>query len=273
MQEQSLEGYRLSPQQRHLWLLQQEDYSAAYSTVCVVRVRGPLQVGGWERAVASVIERQEILRTKFRLLPGMTTPLQVIGEAKEWRSEQEDVSGRSEAEQEESIKQAYVAAGREEWQVGAGPLLRMKLLRLSVEHHAIVISLPAVCGDSVGVSNLVREIVHAYDAQLTAGSETEDPIQYLIASEWQNRLVESAETASGREFWNDPELRAATAASKLPESNSFPKSCRFDPQRLRSEVAADTLQQVEGAEAAFLLACWQVLLWRLSGLPRLVVGT
>ena len=241
MQEQSLEGYRLSPQQRHLWLLQQEGYSSAYSTVCLVRVTGPLNLASWESAVGSVVQRQEILRTRFRLLPGMTTPLQVIGETEQWRSEVEDVSGQSEAEQEKSIEQAYAAAGRQEWQVGEGSLLHIKLLRLGAEQHAIVISMPALCSDSVGVSNLVRQIAHAYDAQLSTDSEGEDPTQYIIASEWQNRLVEGAETAAGREFWNDPELGSAAAASKLRWTNSFPKSCRFKPQRLRSEVSAETI--------------------------------
>jgi len=193
MQEQSLEGYRLSPQQRHLWLLQQEDYSAAYSTVCLVRVTGRLKLASLESAVRSVVQRQEILRTKFRLLPGMTTPLQVIGETAQWSTAVEDVSGQSEAEQEKSIEQAYVAAGKQEWEVGEGPLLRIKLLRLGAEQHAIVISMPGLCGDSVGVSNLVRQIAHAYEAQLSSES-----MQYADVSEILNELLESVETAAGR---------------------------------------------------------------------------
>src|SRR6185369_6160126 len=260
MQEQSLEGYRLSPQQRHLWLLQQEDYSAAYSTVCLVRVRGRLQLGGWERAVASVIERQEILRTKFRLLPGMTTPLQVIGEARQWRSEQEDVSGRSEAEQEESIKQAYVAAGREEWQVGAGPLLRMKLLRLSVEQHAIVISLPALCSDSVGVSNLVREIVHAYEAQLTGASPSSDLMQYADVSDILNELLESVETAAGRDFWlkSDPH---SGSSFELGSKRHAVAGAAFVPYKICRQLPASTVLEIDAISTldgtgpeAFLLA-------------------
>src|SRR6266480_4936245 len=104
MQEQILEGYHLSPQQRHLWLLQQEGYTPAYSTVCLVRLTGALDTFAWQAASESLIERQEILRTNFRLLPGMTTPLQVIGEAGRWSSEQEDVSGQTAAEQEQSIE-------------------------------------------------------------------------------------------------------------------------------------------------------------------------
>ncbi len=279
MQEQSLEGYRLSPQQRHLWLLQQGDYSAAYSTVCVVRVRGPLNLGGWESAVESVIQRQEILRTKFRLLPGMMTPLQVIGEAEPWSSEQEDVSGQSEAEQEQSIEQAYVAAGRQEWQVGAGPLVRIKLLRLGVEQHAIVISMPALCSDSVGMSNLVRQIAHAYDAQLTGASPSSELMQYADVSDILNELLESVETAAGRDFWLNSDLHSGSSF-ELGSKRHAVGGAPFVPDKICHQLPAPTVLEIDSIStlegksvAAFLLACWQVLLWRLSGLPRLVVGT
>jgi hypothetical protein len=40
MQTQTLEGFRLSPQQKRLWLLQQD--SLAYRAQCAIQIKGKL---------------------------------------------------------------------------------------------------------------------------------------------------------------------------------------------------------------------------------------
>jgi hypothetical protein len=42
MQELSIEGFRLSPQQKRLWLLQQAGYSQPYRVQCAVLIEGNL---------------------------------------------------------------------------------------------------------------------------------------------------------------------------------------------------------------------------------------
>src|ERR1041385_5507963 len=74
MSKEIIEGYRLSPQQKHLWLLGQSERSAT----CAVRIDGDLNVDLLRRAIEQAVERVEILRTTFKLLPGMTIPGQVI---------------------------------------------------------------------------------------------------------------------------------------------------------------------------------------------------
>ena len=76
MSKEIIEGYRLSPQQKHLWLLRQSDRSA----MCAVRIDGELNVEGLRQAIRLVVDRVEILRTTFKFLPGMTIPVQVISD-------------------------------------------------------------------------------------------------------------------------------------------------------------------------------------------------
>ncbi len=207
MEAQTLEGYRLSPQQRHLWLLQQDNnYNPAYSSTCVVRLVGPLDTVALEQAFASVVEQHEILRTSFEFLPGMTTPLQVIG-------------------------------------AKAHPLVSFELTRLAAEEHVLTVSVPALCGDGVGVVNLVRELAQ----------RSEQLIQYADVADVLNDLLEGAETAEGREFWREREVKGVSS------------TVAFAPRRFAASLP--------GTEStAFLLACWQVLLWKLSGESRVVVG-
>lgn len=79
MQQEIIQGYRLSPQQRHLWLLYHHDVGAvAYRAICVVRITGDLNRDLLRRAFDQVVAQHEILRTSFRLLQGMSIPVQVI---------------------------------------------------------------------------------------------------------------------------------------------------------------------------------------------------
>ena len=43
MQEEMLEGYRLSPQQRHLWGLLRHGRNGSYQTKCAVMIKGRLE--------------------------------------------------------------------------------------------------------------------------------------------------------------------------------------------------------------------------------------
>src|SRR4051794_6040640 len=83
MLKEVIEGLRLSPQQKHVWGLQQHDRAQAYRAQVVVSIDGRLDVAGLIAAVEQVIERHEILRTTFCCVPGMTIPLQIINESSE----------------------------------------------------------------------------------------------------------------------------------------------------------------------------------------------
>jgi hypothetical protein len=78
MSGSSLEGFRLSPQQKRLWQLQQASSSQHYRASCAVLIEGNLNTTALESALKNVVNRYEILRTNFRVLPGMMIPLQVI---------------------------------------------------------------------------------------------------------------------------------------------------------------------------------------------------
>src|SRR5262249_28278216 len=80
MQTELLEGYRISPQQEHLWLLQNADHACAYFVKCRVLIEGRLDVEIFRRSLAEVAGRNEILRTTFHVLPSLTVPVQIINE-------------------------------------------------------------------------------------------------------------------------------------------------------------------------------------------------
>src|ERR1041385_2688381 len=120
MSKEIIEGYRLSPQQKRLWLLGQPQRSA----VCAVRIDGELNVAQLRQAIKQVVERFEILRTTFKLLPGMTIPVQVISESPDFEFHTHDVSQR-EIDYER-------------------PPLRAELITKSRAQHVLMITLPVL---------------------------------------------------------------------------------------------------------------------------------
>ena len=80
MQDASIEGFRLSPQQKRLWQLQEAGNNQPYRAHCAVLIEGNLNREILKSALQDVINRHEILRTTFRVLEGMNLPLQAIGD-------------------------------------------------------------------------------------------------------------------------------------------------------------------------------------------------
>ena len=78
MPAKNITGFRLSPQQKHLWLLQQVAPHLPQKTRCVCVIDGSLDVALLKRALQQVVAQHEILRTSFLCLPEMKIPVQVI---------------------------------------------------------------------------------------------------------------------------------------------------------------------------------------------------
>src|SRR5215475_13732210 len=98
MLSETIQGFDLSPQQRHTWLLQQRDGAAVYRSRCAIIVDGELYPEILAKALQSVACRHELLRTRFQLLPGMSKPLQVISTDSEFDYVWRDLRALPEAE-------------------------------------------------------------------------------------------------------------------------------------------------------------------------------
>jgi len=99
MQEEIIEGVRLSPQQKHVWSLQQADRNESYRACCAILIEGDLRREILNSALESVVARLEVLRTVFQRLPGMTAPIQVVTESEVLRPDEYDLTDLNADEQ------------------------------------------------------------------------------------------------------------------------------------------------------------------------------
>ncbi len=276
MQQEMISGFRLSPQQRRLWLLQQG--SSAYRAQSALLIEGDLRPEVLKEAIYRVVRRHEILRTNFLSLPGVTLPVQVVAEeiAPLW-SAGDLSSPKSPNGIEDGVEEIFLEDRRRPFDFGQGPLLRAYLLRLPAERHVLFLSLPSICADARTLNNLALEIGRAYDACLKDEGWPDEPLQYAQFSEWQNELLEDEDAEAGREFWSKQALSAP--AVQLPFEIESAGRNSFEPDSLTLELDREIVAGLDaGAEMqgvsteVFLLACWQTLLRRLTAQSGVVIG-
>ncbi|HEX8282852.1 MAG TPA: amino acid adenylation domain-containing protein [Pyrinomonadaceae bacterium] len=278
MSQQIIEGFQLSPQQKHLWSLSAGGDRSPYAAQCSVLIEGPLDREALGDALRDLVERHEILRTTFELLPDMTIPLQVVNRAaRPWVAEY-DLRGLTEQAQEEQVE-ALLRDLRPGGAVAAeGVQLGCALASLAPQRHALLVSLPSLCADAAALRILMRELRDCYAARLSGADAHEEPIQYADLAEWQNQSLEAEGSELGLDYWR--RQQAAGVAPRLPFEKDAQGGAEFSPEpRLSLVLSRETAESLE-KEAALcgstlqtsLLASYFVLLSRLSGSPDLNLG-
>jgi len=274
---QTINGFRLSPQQKYLWLLQQD--SPAYRIQSAISIEGSLQTDNLKKALEKVSDRHEIIRTSFQGKAGLKIPIQVISEHSSVSWNWVNLSEVNPQEQEAKIEEIFQQEKSAFFKFDRNPVWHLSLITLSSERHILLVSLPALCADSRTLKNLVQEISQCYAACLHGEEITDEVVQYIQFSEWQNELLEDEEAAEGKEYWTRQDL-SALASLRLPFENRLINApSQFTPQAFEVKLESALLVQVEDIArqyntslSTFLLACWKILLWRLIGQSELTVG-
>ena len=264
----TLQGFRLSPQQRRAWQMQQD--SAVRVSQSLVRLDGDLDAAALAASLDEVVRRHEILRTAFQRVPGLKVPVQVVTEPAPVILDQVDLTDHVEPEAE--VDRAVGLDRQRPCDLGEGNPLRATLFRLGERDHRLLLSLAPVCADSATLRNLVREIAQSYAARLEAAEAGPDSMQYADFSEWQNDWLEGVEAEEGKDYWSRQDLSALDVVSVdgAPLFDCQAVGCALDPGELRA--AEELARRSEVPLAAVFLAAWQSLLARLAGRSEVIVG-
>jgi amino acid adenylation domain-containing protein len=275
---EEINGFRLSPQQERLWALQQEQGGRSYTSQAVVSVSGPLDDARLRATLLRVVERHEILRTNFKLWPGMNVPLQTISEPEVAWSEFVDLSGSDAGEQEARLRALTQEELRESWTLARGPVVRARLAQLSPSEHGLILTLPALCADRKTLENVARELGDAYGGGPREEATGGEPLQYVELSQWWHEAFASDNAQVGREYWRRRDLSGLNSFALSFEKRAA-EHAPFSPEALRVEVADGLARRLttlalswETSLASLLLGCWQTLWWRLHAEAKSPIG-
>jgi len=277
MSMSQVEGFRLSPQQKRIWLLQQASGAEAYRSVCVLYIEGNLDRAKLEAALLEVAARNEILRTVYPSLPGMNVPVQLIGDSYSIPIATVDISDLNAAQQEIQLTTLFEQARELPFDYAEGPLLAATLIKLAPRNHALLLSLSALCADSATIETLKRQLLTFYVSK--AGRMAGEPAQYADISEVFNQLMESADTEEGRAYWRQKTLADPLRLEPVKRNGIVSDAREFMPEAFNFTIDPSLLDLIAAQSRSygvsmrvFLLACWQILLWRLTGRDEFTIG-
>jgi len=273
MQEQ-IHGFPLSPQQKHLWLVQQD--SNFYRTQCAILIEGDIELEILKEALQKVIARNEILRTTFHRPRGLKIPVQVIDSNRSVFLNEYTLEKKS--SQEEEIEALFDKIREQSVKLREVQSLKIELVNFSSKKSVLFVNLPSLCADSKTLKNLVYEMSQYYTAYLQNVELEEEPLQYADVATWQNELLEAEKTTTRTNYWQQVDFSALNSL-KLPFENCLSEETEFEPQVIRLVIHSDLLTKIEEiiqkyeiSLDIFFLTCWQILLWRLTGQSNLIIG-
>jgi condensation domain-containing protein len=250
-----LEGYRISPEQRRAWVVQQSK-RAELGASAVVMVEGRLDGGRLRNCVDCIAKQYEILRTNFQQLGGMTEPLQVISDDAEWLWSKKDLTGYSAQEQQEIVNRAAGTCVQQ---------MRVELINLSDRSAAVVFCMPALVTDRTGLISLMRAVILRY---LGEEQESSMQAQYADIAQILNESLDSPEFDTGRSYWMQQwsgEARQDALAKSLCIHDGRPfQKASMRVQGITGQSAAILRRCAEWncTPQDFLLACWLTLALR-----------
>lgn len=271
MTQDAVEGYELSFQQKDY--IKQKSGSVIGTNKCLLSINRDIDLNKLKQIIEKIISDQEIFRTKFQQVPGMSVPLQVISEDRQINIKEismPDISFQNNQPDLEDIAD-YIHDSDD-------TKLNFKLLTPNIGNKLLLISTSALMCDEVSFLNFVEELSESYrdianDNPLQMIDEKSEVIQYVDFSEWQNSLFEDDDIEQHLMYWKeklnriqtmplpDIDFGNNTSSTESKELNSYTHqlgSATF--KNLQSE-----LPDLNSSDESIFLSIWLILISKLTG--------
>jgi amino acid adenylation domain-containing protein/non-ribosomal peptide synthase protein (TIGR01720 family) len=266
-------------QMRQWFLWQLEPGSSAYHVSGGLKLEGRLDVEALKASFAALVARHESLRTVFaadaqgvveqRVLPDGGFDISFI-----------DLAALGSTERAARTTEEARRICNTPFDLTAGPLLRVGLIRLGENEHVLVVVMHHIVSDGWSMRVVVDEFVTQYRARVQGQvpALAPLPIQYADYALWQRHWLEAGEKDRQLEHWK-AQLGAAHPVLQLPTDH--PRRADGKYRAARHDIAlspalAASLRRRAQAEGAtlfmVLLTGFQVLLHRYTAQPDIRVG-
>lgn len=269
----------LSCGQQRLWFIDRlKGGSPEYNIPRALHLRGELDRTALERALHTIVERHEILRT--RLLERDGEPEQVIEPSLRIEVPLDDLSALGAAAREQRVAEVLCREGSRTLDLTRGPLLRLMLLKLGDREHILMWIMHHVVSDgwSQGIFN--RELMILYGAYRNGRENPLPPleVQYADFTLWQREWLEGEMPEDELAYWKTQ--LAGIPELELPLDRPRPAMQTFDAGACRVTLSAGQVTDLKRLSQAnratlymTLLSAFGALLARYSGQNDIVVGS
>ena len=263
----------LSFSQQRLWFLDryQGKAHATYNIPMAFRLRGKLNVRALEQAFNHVISRHDILRTTFQQVAG--DPYQVIAPTRRLTLSIEPCS-------ENELSSVLNKTAYEPFKLSQGPLLNVRLFKLSPQDHVLNINQHHIISDGWSVAILWRELVSCYQAYLEKRPVRLPKlgVQYADFAYWQRQTLQGAFLQKQLSYWK--QQLVGSELLQLPTDKIRPAIMSYRGNTVGFAIDAATSLQLHQLASAHqtslfivLMSMFTILLSRYAGQTDICVGT
>ncbi len=270
----------LSFAQQRLWFMNQlEPGGSTYNMPGSFRLVGELDIKALQSSLETIIQRHEILRTRFSIVDG--NPIQVIDPPFNLEIPLIDLTDLSEEQRSSKAKQIASEEAMTPFDLSTGPLIRVKLIKEAENTHIILLSLHHIVADAWSIGIFVREFASLYGSFLEGREVTlpDLPIQYVDYSVWQREYLQGDVLDSHIRYWQN-QLTPLPPVLEIPTATVRPRVQTFKGDQHKIELPAKIAgmakklnRKTDTTFFMVLLAAFMVLLQRYSGEEDICVGT
>ncbi|MEL6438037.1 MAG: amino acid adenylation domain-containing protein [Cyanobacteria bacterium J06621_8] len=277
MSTETLQGFQLSPQQKHLWLSQANGNT--YLSQAVIEIKGRADLAVLQAAMQKIIDRQEILRTNFYQQSGVSIPFQVIAETNTAYWQTIELQNLDQQAINTKLAELLRSEKSAEFNLERDSLIRLMFITLDEGCQYLIVTLPSLCTDSQTVDNLVRELSQSYSFCQAGKEFEEDSVQYIQFSEWQNELLteETEELESGQDYWQQQQLENQNLI--LSNELNSEVDLNLESGRHSEKIASKFVDKLclaasryDRSLADLLLACWYILIYKLTNKSEIAIA-
>jgi amino acid adenylation domain-containing protein/non-ribosomal peptide synthase protein (TIGR01720 family) len=277
----------LSFGQERMWFLNQlTPENPSYNLTGAFHIKGRLDIGAMEQSFNEIIRRHEVLRTTFSMQD--ERPVQMIGHFPAVQltpiilADGGDVDDGAlpDPKRNPNLRHLIVREAETPFDLTEGPLLRLKLLKLSGDEYILLVAMHHIVSDGWSMGIFIREICVCY-AAFSSGQPSplaESPIQYADFAVWQRKNMTPEKLADQFAYWQK-QLAGAPPALDLPLDHPRPSILTFKGAAVRFEIGNELTWQLhslsrQAGTTLFmtLFAAFAVLLHRYSGQEDMVIG-
>ena len=271
----STRGIPLSVTQERLWVIDRLlARNSAQTLACGLRLTDLVDRGALQRALDSVMQRHEILRTEFRVVDG--APVQVVLPHARVALNAVTLRHLTPDEREAQLFRLAQQETQKPFDLSSCPLTRAVLFELTETEYVLLLICHRIVCDEASLRVLLSEVNSLYQAQMSQELQAvaKVPMQYHEVAA-RDTVPSVAELA----FWKQW-LEGAASSIDLPADRQRPPMQTFRGDKQRMSIEQPLLERLRALSqshgATFfttLLAGFCVLLSRYARQEDLVLGT
>ncbi len=265
----------LTEAQLEIWLSAQlsTEASCSYNEAFTLELNGVLNEGVLRESMQKVIDRHDALRATFDA-EGKTVRF-----ASELKLEIPTIDLSGEADADAAFARMVGEDARTPFDLSAGPLVRVRLVRLGTNRHKMLFTSHHIVCDGWSSNVILDEVAKLYTAKLMSTPAKLDPVlPFASYATAQAARVQSPEHAAVESYWLE-QFAERPPVLDLPTDRPRPAVKGFAGATERRTIGKALYQSLKKAGAkqgctlfATLAAGFQALLMRLTGQDDVVVG-